>query len=64
VLLVPSAKLLGVNGMLTGGPAENEGVELDLAIGTIRVVHDNVVPLHAEVVTYAVGMGGAELLVA
>ena len=32
-------------------------------IGIIRVVHDNVVPLHAEVVTNAVGVGGAELLV-
>lgn len=32
-------------------------------IGIIRVVHDNVVPMHPEVVTYAVGFGGAELLV-
>ena len=34
-----------------------------MVIGIIRVVHDNVVPLHAEVVTNAVGVGGAELLV-
>jgi len=62
VLVLPSEKLLGVNGRLMGAPAKKEDVELDLVIGITRVVHDKVVPLHAEVVTNAVGLGGAELL--
>jgi hypothetical protein len=62
-LLRPSAKLLGVDGRFTGVPAEKVDDELVLPIGTIRVVQDNVVPLHAEVVTNVVVVVGAELLV-
>jgi len=62
VLTVPSEKLLGVNGRMMGAPAEKEDVELDFRTGITRVVHDNVVPLHAEVVTNAVGLGGGALL--
>jgi len=51
VLLLPIEKLLGVNGRLMGTPAEKVEAEPALVIGTIRVVHDKVVPLHAEVVT-------------
>lgn len=49
--------------MVAGVPAVKRDVEFVLLIGTIRVVHESVVPLQADVVTSAVGVGGAELLV-
>ena len=59
----PVTNEFGVTGRFTGVPVVKVPVELLCVKGKSLAVQDNVVPAHAVVVAYTVGVGGVDVLV-